>query len=119
MFEKPETRIRLTQLLDNRMSGARENGLQPAKSVENGEEHNGVNTAFSEASGSDLCSVLLGLYDKAPSLGSEVVDEEKSLVSAVLSSLLSLSHSAKNAALQGEDGMKKHILNEIFKDGAY
>ena len=116
MAEKPTARNRLTQLLDNIMSSTRENSLEPAKGAEDEEECNDVNTACSEASGSDLCTVLLGLYDKAQSQDSVVPDEEKSLVSAVLSSLLSLSHSAKNTALQGEDGMTKHILIKIFNN---
>ena len=69
-----------------------------------GDVNSSGSSANSEASGSELCSVLLGVYDCTPSRqSSEVQDEEQSLVSAVLSSLLALSHSAKSAALQGED----------------
>lgn len=71
---------------------------------EQGVNNSKCSSASSEASGSELCSVLLGVYDSAQSRqSSEIVDEEQPLVSAVLSSLLSLSHSAKSAALQGED----------------
>ena len=69
----------------------------------------GVNStgssADNEASGSELCGVLLDVYNcTPPRQSSEVQDEEQSLVSAVLSSLLALSHSAKSKALEGEDG---------------
>ena len=104
--DKPTTRNRLTGLLDNSNGG--ENGVNFAENTKNKDRQSGVNSqgssASSEASGSELCSVLLGVYDCTPSRQStEVQDEEQSLVSAVLSSLLALSHSAKSAALQGED----------------
>lgn len=71
---------------------------------EQGRDDSKGSCASREAPGSELCSVLLGVYDCTPSRqSSEIPDEEQSLVSAVLSSLLALSHSAKSAALQGED----------------
>ena len=102
------TRSRLTRLLDNR--NARENGVDLMESTEKRKGQSDVNStgssANSEASGSELCGVLLGVYDCTPSRQTaEVQDEEQSVVSAVLSSLLALSHSAKSAALQGEDGI--------------
>lgn len=78
------------------------------ENTENKSGQSGVNSlgssANSEASGSEICSVLLGVYDSTLSRQrSEIQDEEQSLVSAVLSSLLALSHSAKSAALKGEE----------------
>ena len=59
------------------------------------------NNACSEPTESELCSILLSVYDNAQSQSLRVPDEEKALVPAVLSCLLALSHSAKHAALQG------------------
>lgn len=102
------TRNRLTRLLDN--SNGCEDEADLVEYTENKNEQSGVNSlsssANSEASGSEVCSVLLGVYDCTLSRQrSEIQDEEQSLVSAVLSSLLALSHSAKSAALQGEEGI--------------
>ena len=83
--------------------------MDPVKNAENEAEINGDSTSCSVACGSDLCGVLLVLYDDAQSQSSEVPLEERALLSAVLSSLLALSHSAKHAALQGEDGINKVI----------
>lgn len=72
--------------------------------MKQGGNNSECSSASNEASGSELCSVLLGVYDSAQSRhGSGVVDEGQALVSAVLSSLLALSHCAKTTALQGED----------------
>lgn len=106
--DEPSTRNRLTRLLDS--NDGCENGVDFVESIEKKKEQSGVNStgssANSEASGSELCGVLLGIYDCTPSRqSSEVQDEEQSLVSAVLSSLLALSHAAKSKALQGEDGI--------------
>ena len=60
--------------------------------------------------GSELCSVLLGAYDAAQPLGSAVMDEERNLVTAVLSSLLAVSQSAKNTALQGVSRTPWYLL---------
>lgn len=108
-------RNRLTVLLDNRTTAPAENGADSVKGVENEEERSGVDITCSEDSGSDLCSVLLGLYDKSQSQGSEVLDGERSLVSAVLSSVLCLSHSAKHTALQGEGSTIKRLKRTIGK----
>ena len=108
-------RNRLTVLLDNRTTAPAENVVDSVKGVEKEEERSGVDITCSEASGSDLCSVLLGLYDKSQSQGSEVLDDERSLVSAVLSSVLGLSDSAKHTALQGEGNTIKHLKRTIGK----
>lgn len=101
--DKPTTGKRLTRLLDN--SNDCENGVDLMESTEKKKDSSTGSSAGSEASGSELCGVLLDVYDcTPPRQRSEVQDEEQSLVSAVLSSLLALSHSAKSKALQGEDG---------------
>ena len=97
----------MTRLLDN--SNGSEDGVDLEQCTEKKKAQTGVNStgssANSEASGSELCGVLLDVYHcTLPRQSSEVQDEEQSLVSAVLSSLLALSHSAKSKALQGEDG---------------
>ena len=104
--DKPTTGKRLTRLLDN--SNGCENGVDLVESIEKKKGQSGVNStgssSNSEASGSELCGVLLRVYDcTLPRQSSEVQDEEQSLVSDVLSSLLALSHYAKSKALQGEN----------------
>ena len=115
--DKPTTRSRLTRLLDNRNDC--ENRVDLVESAEKKKGQSGVNStgssANSEASGSELCGVLLGVYDCTPSRQCpEVQDEEQSLVSAVLSSLLALSHSAKSAALQGEFPIFIHSSQHVL-----
>ena len=99
------TRHRLTHLLDNRKGGAHEQEVDSAVNGENEKEFEGDNKACSEPTGSELCSVLVSIYDNAQSQSSQVPDEEKTLVPAVLSCLLALSHSAKHTALQGGDNI--------------
>lgn len=96
-------RNRLTKLLDNGIVEVLENSEEPPRGPGSEEEISGNNTSGSKVSGSDLCGVLLTLYDGAQSTASKVSDEERSLVCSVLSSVLAVSHSAKHAALQGED----------------
>lgn len=96
-------RNRLTKLLDNGIVEVHENSEEPPRGPGSEEEFSGNNTSGSEVSGSDLCGVLLTLYDGAQSTASKVPDEERSLVCSVLSSVLAVSHSAKHTALQGED----------------
>ena len=106
--DKSAIRPRLTRLLDN--SDGCERGVDMGKNTDKERERGGVDSTGS--SGSELCSVLLGVYDNAPSRkSSEILDEEQALVSAVLSSLLALSHSAKTIALQGKDRMPFFILS--------
>jgi len=112
--DEPSTRNRLTRLLDS--NNGCENGVDFVESTEQKKGQSGVNStgssANSEASGSELCGVLLGVYDCTPSRqSSEVQDEEQSLVSAVLSSLLALSHAAKSKALQA--GLVETALEHI------
>ena len=72
--------------------------------TQQGKNNSTGSAATSEVSGSELCSVLLDVYDSALARqSSEIPDEKQALVSAVLSSLLALSHSAKTTALQGEN----------------
>lgn len=99
-------------LLDNRKSDAQEHGMEPVKKAENEKGLNGHNTVRSEASGSDLCIGLLSLYDNVQSQCSEASEDDRTLVSAVLGSLLAVSHTAKNAALQGEVTTEKRV-NEM------
>lgn len=109
--DKPSTRNRLTRLLDN--SNGCENGVDVVQSTEKKNGSSTGSSANTEASGSELCGVLLGVYDcTLPSRqSSEVQDEEKSLVFTVLSSLLALSHSAKSKALQA--GLVETALEHI------
>jgi len=109
--EKPKATNRLIYLLDNRKSDAREHGMEPVKKAENEKGLNGGNTVHSEASDSDLCIGFLSFYDKVQSQCSEASDDDRTLVSAVLSSLLAVSHTAKNAALQA--GLVESTLERI------
>ncbi|KAJ7381609.1 hypothetical protein OS493_040163, partial [Desmophyllum pertusum] len=79
------------------LSDGCERGVDVVKNTDKERERGGDDSTGS--SGSELCRVLLGVYDNAPSRkSSEILDEEQALVSAVLSSLLALSHSAKNCS---------------------
>lgn len=110
-------RNRLTKLLDNGIVEVHENSDEPPREPGSEEEISGNNTTGSKVSGSDLCGVLLTLYDGAQSTASKVSDEERSLVCSVLSSVLAISHSAKHTALQGEDfTVKLLFLSDIWCD---
>lgn len=77
---------------------------------QNGEYGPGI-SASSETSGQELCSVLLEVYDSAPSRQSSLTtDQEQALVCAVLSALLALSHAAKRIALQGEEIDQSYLI---------
>ena len=82
--------------------------MDAVKNKKNHREQNGEYgpgfSASSETSGQELCSVLLEVYDSAPSRQSLLTtNQEQALVCAVLSALLALSHAAKRIALQGEE----------------
>ena len=99
--DKPAKMNRLTRLLDNKIESARVHQVDSVKDSEKQNVFNGESNACAESTGSEMCRVLLDVYERAQSQSVEVPDEERGLVPAVLSSLLALSDSAKDTALQG------------------
>ena len=99
--DKPAKMNRLTRLLDTKIDSARRDQMDSLKGNEGQNEPNGESNACAESTGSEMCRVLLDVYEHAQSRSVEVPDEERGLVPAVLSSLLALSNSAKDTALQG------------------
>ena len=99
--DKPAKMNRLTHLLDNKIESARVHQLDSVKDSEKQNVFDGESNACAESTGSEMCRVLLDVYERAQSRSVEVPDEERGLVPAVLSSLLALSNSAKDTALQG------------------
>lgn len=99
--DKPAKMNRLTRLLDTKIDSARGDQMDSLKGNGGQNEPNGESNACAESTGSEMCRVLLDVYEHAQSRSVEVPDEERGLVPAVLSSLLVLSKSAKDTALQG------------------
>ena len=99
--DKPAKMNRLTRLLDTKIDSARGDQMDSLKGNGGQNEPNGESNACTESTGSEMCRVLLDVYEHAQSRSVEVPDEERGLVPAVLSSLLVLSKSAKDTALQG------------------
>ena len=99
--DKPAKMNRLTRLLDTKIDSARRDEIDSLKGNGGQNEPNGESNACAESTGSEMCRVLLDVYERAQSRSVEVPDEERGLVPAVLSSLLALSDSAKYTALQG------------------
>ena len=99
--DKPAKMNRLTRLLDTKINSARRDQMDSLKGNGGQNEPNGESNACAESTGSEMCRVLLDVYERAQSQSVEVPDEERGLVPAVLSSLLALSDSAKDTALQG------------------
>lgn len=98
---KPAKMNRLTRLLDNKIDSARGDQMDSLKGNGRQSEPNSEIKACAESAGSEICRVLLDVYEHSQSRSVEVPDEERGLVPAVLSSLLALSSSAKDTALQG------------------
>lgn len=99
--DKPAKMNRLTRLLDNKIESARVHQVDSVKDSEKQNVFDGESNACAESTGSEMCRVLLDVYERVQSRSVEVPDEERGLVPAVLSSLLALSNSAKDTALQG------------------
>ena len=111
--DKPLIKNYFTRLLDN--TDTSEHLVDAVKNEKNHREQNGEYgpgfSASSETSGQELCSVLLEVYDSAPSRQSSLTtDQEQALVCAVLSALLALSHAAKRIALQGEEIDQSYLI---------
>ncbi|XP_068721388.1 rotatin-like isoform X1 [Montipora capricornis] len=104
-------RNRMAKLLDSRLDEGREDCVEPFRNTETADERIGNITSCSKASGSDLCAVLLRLYDCTRSSASDVLYEARSLTSSVLGSVLALSQSAKHTALQG--GLVETCLEQV------
>ncbi|CAH3027837.1 unnamed protein product, partial [Porites evermanni] len=98
--DKPAKMNRLNRLLDTKIDRARGDQMDSLKGNGGQNEPNGESNACTESTGSEMCRVLLDVYEHAQSRSVGVPDEERGLVPAVLSSLLALSKSAKDTALQ-------------------
>ena len=112
--DEPAKMNRLTRLLDNKIESARVHQVDSVKDSEKQNVFNGENNACAESAGSEMCRVLLDVYERAQSRSIEVPDEERGLVPAVLSSLLALSDSAKDTALQGGCELRGKKRHEFF-----
>ena len=112
--DKPAKMNRLTRLLDTKIDSARRDQMNSLKGNGGQNEPNGESNACAESTGSKMCRVLLDVYEHAQSRSVEVPDEERGLVPAVLSSLLALSDSAKDTALQGGCELRGKKRHESF-----
>ena len=112
--DKPAKMNRLTRLLDTKIDSARGDQMDSLKGNGGQNEPNGESNACAESTGSEMCRVLLDVYEHAQSRSVEVPDEERGLVPAVLSSLLALSKSAKDTALQGGCELRGKKGHECF-----
>ena len=112
--DKPAKMNRLTRLLDTKIDSARRDQMNSLKGNGGQNEPNGESNACAESTGSKMCRVLLDVYEHAQSWSVEVPDEERGLVPAVLSSLLALSDSAKDTALQGGYELRGKKRHEFF-----
>lgn len=112
--DKPAKMNRLTRLLDTKIDSARGDQMDSLKGNGGQNEPNGKSNACAESTGSEMCRVLLDVYEHAQSRSVEVPDEERGLVPAVLSSLLALSDSAKDTALQGGCELRGKKRHEFF-----
>ena len=112
--DKPAKMNRLTRLLDTKINSARRDPMDSLKGNGGQNEPNGESNACAESTGSEMCRVLLDVYELAQSRSVEVPDEERGLVPAVLSSLLALSDSAKDTALQGGCEFRGKKRHEFF-----
>lgn len=112
--DKPAKMNRLTRLLDTKIDRARGDQMDSLKGNGGQNEPNGESNACTESTGSEMCRVLLDVYEHAQSRSVGVPDEERGLVPAVLSSLLALSKSAKDTALQGGYELRGKKGHEFF-----
>ena len=112
--DKPAKMKRLTRLLDTKIDSARRDQMDSLKGNGGQNEPNGESNACAESTGSEMCRVLLDVYEHAQSRSVEVPDEERGLVPAVLSSLLALCDAAKDTALQGGCELRGKKRHEFF-----
>ena len=112
--DKPAKMNRLTRLLDTKIDSARGDQMDSLKGNGGQNEPNGESNACTESTGSEMCRVLLDVYEHVQSRSVGVPDEERGLVPAVLSSLLALSKSAKDTALQGGYELRGKKGHEFF-----